>query len=579
MDTQKTAFLSALDTLTRDEGGLPFILGADANGIVNVKDLSSFPHFLIAGAAGTGKSTLAHSVLLSLIKTVSPDKLRLILCDTKYIEFCGYSREPHLLAPVVTDARRFLGVVNWATMETFRRLKLMGAAGVRSFELYNERMEVCDKLPHILLAFDDVSAVPDNVSIMDSLATIIQNGRAAGIHVMLVTQAPGDRRLSDIVKNLMPSRAVFNVFSDAEKRMLLGSIKKNVPLDVGEMLFFRAQSGVAQKLQCFQVTDRDIKTVVSDAIERYGASDQDCISEFCSPVIPELTVFELEVDEMLPAAVDVILETGQASVSMLQKRLKFGYARAARIVDEMEEKGIVGPFTGSKPRTILITKEQWQAQNGVETDSEDVEPESFDPEEVTPQADPVEGPENTPPVVIPCAEVIPDPQLTSEPIPNKKKWYQKVWDILSSRCSPQEAEVIKDDAFPTYQEINEGATVIATQAELSAFLKLHPLLEDFHTKVVGVTYCNDDGSSRQINLSHCRNGETVMLYSFLFHEAPEIAVISKHGQIGFLSADLAGLLNSKYGNNMLSHARISEVTGGANGLCYGCNLHVQIFKE
>lgn len=365
MDVPHSAFLDSLHSsvfTTTGEDSIPFIIGKGADGNVVIKDFSSLSHLLIAGATGTGKSTLAHGIILSLISKTSPDNLKILLCDTKVVEFGIYHDIPHLLGPSISDPVMIGHALAWVLAELNRRLHLINKANCRSIDTYNELCseEHAPKLPRILLAVDDIAKAIGSNSDWDILRQIAQNGRASGIHLLLITQTPGDKKLADIIRSSIPARAVFNVFSNTDEKLLLGAAKNAYLSDVGEIIFCVMPGRTKEKIYCYPIADSDISTAISEIKSRYIDFVSDPLIWGSKEPDSEPSDDEATGDEMLPVAVDVILETKQASVSILQRRLKLGYARAARIIDEMEERGIIGPFVGSSPRQILITKDQWE---------------------------------------------------------------------------------------------------------------------------------------------------------------------------------------------------------------------------
>lgn len=355
MCAQKTAFIEAVESesFAQAKEKFPFILGKDGEDALVVKDLCKTQHIVIVGATGTGKSTLAHSIILSLIDKTTPENLRFILCDTKLVEFDIYRDEPHLLIPPVNDPLKIREIISWVDTEISRRLKLFSDSSRSNISSFNDFMweNYKDPIPHIVLIIDDASTISEAKAENQILQKIAQVGRTVGIHLILITQTPRLSGISKLIRNYIPSRAVFNVFTSEEEKMLLGSEKNQFTTDVGEIVFYDVPARKKEIVRCFPISDYTANTIIEKSKEVFSQFSNNPISADND---------ELEGDEMLPAAVDVILETGQASVSMLQRRLKLGYARTARIVDEMEEKGIVGPFQGSKPRAILITNEQWQ---------------------------------------------------------------------------------------------------------------------------------------------------------------------------------------------------------------------------
>ena len=356
-------------------------LGKSIDGACVVGNIGKMPHLLIAGTTGSGKSVCMNSIIISLLYKAGPEDIKLIMVDPKMVELGIYNGIPHLLIPVVTDPKKAAGSLQWAVTEMLRRYKAMSDLGVRDLESYNSIVtaeEDGQKLPTIVVIIDELADLMMVAAkeVEDSICRIAQMGRAAGMHLIIATQRPSANVITGLMKANIPSRIAFSVASAMESRIILDTMGAEKLVGKGDMLYAPIGSGKPLRVQGCFVTDGEVEAVAEYVKEHYVADySQEVLEEIekkaqqtgkkpASVSEPEPSDEELEGDEMLPAAVDVILETGQASVSMLQRRLKLGYARAARIVDEMEEKGIVGPFQGSKPRAILITKEQWQAQKG-----------------------------------------------------------------------------------------------------------------------------------------------------------------------------------------------------------------------
>ena len=333
---------------------------------------------LIAGTTGSGKSVCMNSIIISLLYKASPDDVKLIMVDPKMVELGIYNGIPHLLIPVVTDPKKAAGSLQCAVSEMMRRYKAMSDAGVRDLESYNSIVEsqetVGKKLPQVVVIIDELAdlMLVAAKEVEESICRIAQMGRAAGIHLIIATQRPSADVITGLMKANIPSRIAFAVASAMESRIILDTQGAEKLVGKGDMLYAPIGNGKPKRVQGCFVSDTEVEAVASYVKTNFVTSyDQQVMEEIERKAVqtgnksaasdPEPNADELAGDEMLPAAVDVILETGQASVSMLQRRLKLGYARAARIVDEMEEKGIVGPFQGSKPRDILITKEQWAA--------------------------------------------------------------------------------------------------------------------------------------------------------------------------------------------------------------------------
>ena len=356
-----------------------FAVGKDIGGSCIVGNIAKMPHMLIAGTTGSGKSVCMNSIIISLLYKAGPEDVKLIMVDPKMVELANYNGIPHLMIPVVTDPKKAAGSLQWAVVEMMRRYKSMSDVGVRDLESYNSIIEAegeGEKLPQLVIIIDELAdlMLVAAKEVEDSICRIAQMGRAAGIHLVIATQRPSADVITGLMKANIPSRIAFSVASAMESRIILDTQGAEKLVGKGDMLFAPIGCGKPLRVQGCFVTDSEVEAVTGYVKNNFNADyDQQVLEEIerkaqqtgkkpSAVSDPEPNADELDGDEMLPAAVDVILETQQASVSMLQRRLKLGYARAARIVDEMEEKGIVGPFQGSKPRTILITKEQWEAR-------------------------------------------------------------------------------------------------------------------------------------------------------------------------------------------------------------------------
>lgn len=370
-----------------------FAVGKDIGGNSIVGNIAKLPHMLIAGTTGSGKSVCMNSIIISLLYKASPDEVKLIMVDPKMVELGIYNGIPHLLIPVVTDPKKAAGSLQWAVAEMMRRYKSMSDAGVRDIESYNSMIESQQmegkKLPQVVVIIDELAdlMLVAAKEVEESICRIAQMGRASGIHLVIATQRPSADVITGLMKANIPSRIAFAVASAMESRIILDTQGAEKLVGKGDMLYAPIGNGKPKRVQGCFVSDPEVEAVTSFVKANYVTSyDKEVMEEIerkasqtgtkSAASDPEPNADELDGDEMLPAAVDVILEIGQASVSMLQRRLKLGYARAARIVDEMEEKGIVGPYQGSKPRDILVTKEQWaqmRAGSNNQMSFEDVE--------------------------------------------------------------------------------------------------------------------------------------------------------------------------------------------------------------
>lgn len=384
---------------------LSFAVGKDIAGNAVVGDISKLPHLLIAGTTGSGKSVCMNSLILSLLFKSSPEEVRLIMIDPKMIELGVYNEIPHLLIPVVTDPKKAAGALQWAVVEMMKRYKLFSEIGARDLASYNAaiiKQEGGQTLPQIVVLIDELAdlmmiAAKD---VEESICRVAQMGRASGIHLVIATQRPSADVITGLMKGNIPSRIAFAVDSALNSRIILDATGAEKLIGKGDMLYSPIGSGKPSRVQGAFVTDEEREAVVNFVKERstaqYSANileeiernaEKDNKKEKEERV--EVSEADGEVDELFNSAVEAILEAKQASVSMLQRRLKLGYSRAARLVDQMEERGIVGPFEGSKPRQLLITKEQWDMmKNGGTQETIPMPEETFIPatyEDETPE--------------------------------------------------------------------------------------------------------------------------------------------------------------------------------------------------
>ena len=390
----------------RHKSSVAFSVGKDIGGNYIVGDCSKLPHMLIAGTTGSGKSVCINSLLISMLYKSTPEELRLIMVDPKMVELGIYNGIPHLLIPVVTDPKKAAGALQWAVTEMMKRYRLFAEAGVRELSSYNhwaEGQEGVDPLPKVVIVIDELAdlMLVAAKEVEESICRVAQMGRAAGMHLVIATQRPSADVITGLMKANIPSRIAFAVASSLESRIILDNTGAEKLVGKGDMLWFPLGSGKPLRVQGCFISDEEVAAVV-------GSVKENATPEYDDEVMAQIEQHAAETekkgkhsggaaagafpagegeedqDELFPAGVDVILELGQASVSLLQRRLKLGYARAARLMDQMEEKGIVGPSEGAKPRQILITKEQWvQMQSGepLAQDNPPVEEEilSFDP--------------------------------------------------------------------------------------------------------------------------------------------------------------------------------------------------------
>ena len=349
---------------------LSFAIGKDISGECVVGNIAKLPHMLIAGTTGSGKSVCLNSLLLSLLYKSTPEQVRLIMIDPKMVELGIYNGIPHLYVPVVTDPKKAAGALQWAVVEMLKRYRLFSEAGVRDLAGYNAHQKKlgAETMPQVVIVVDELADLMFVASkdVEESICRVAQMGRAAGMHLIIATQRPSADVITGLMKANIPSRIAFAVSSAMESRIILDAAGAEKLIGMGDMLYSPLGSGKPMRVQGAYVSDEEREDVI-DFIKRGSAPEySDDILEQIEKAAEEPAEAEApaatkqQFDELLPQAVDVIFETKQASVSMLQRRLKLGYSRAARLVDQMEQLGIVGPFEGSKPRQVLITKQQWQ---------------------------------------------------------------------------------------------------------------------------------------------------------------------------------------------------------------------------
>ena len=358
-----------------------FAVGKDIGGSCIVGNIAKLPHVLIAGTTGSGKSVCTNSLIVSLLYKSTPDEVRFIMVDPKMVELAPYNGIPHLLIPVVTDPKKAAGALQWAVFEMMKRYKIFSEHGVKDLAGFNAlaaspsgEAEGLKKMPTVVVVIDELAdlMLVAAKEVEESICRVAQMGRAAGMHLVIATQRPSADVITGLMKANIPSRIAFAVASSLESRIILDTTGAEKLVGKGDMLYFPLGDSKPTRVQGCFISPEEIERVVAfvknsgevhydqtvmDKIEEALKKDDKGGTSAASAAPAEAGGEE---DELLAAAVEVILETGQASVSMLQRRLKLGYSRAARLVDQMEERGIVGPFEGSKPRQMLITREQWQ---------------------------------------------------------------------------------------------------------------------------------------------------------------------------------------------------------------------------
>ena len=347
-------------------------LGKDIAGVAQVADLCKMPHLLIAGSTGSGKSVCVNSIIMSLLFRSSPEDVKLMLIDPKVVELAEYNGIPHLLMPVITEPRKAAGALGSAVQEMERRYHLFAENNVRDIKSFNKLAAAdpsLEKMPYIAIIIDELADLMMVVGkdVEDSICRIAQKARAAGMHLIVATQRPSVDVITGLIKANIPSRIAFAVSSQVDSRTILDGAGAEKLLGQGDMLFMPVGAPKPVRIQGTFVRDEEISRVL-DFIKKSATVqyDEAMIEAMEKHAIQDGkkgssadTDEESGSDPMLKQAVEVVIDAGQASTSLLQRRCKLGYARAARIMDEMEQKGIIGPYEGAKPRAVLISRQQW----------------------------------------------------------------------------------------------------------------------------------------------------------------------------------------------------------------------------
>ena len=364
-------------TFTEHKSPVAFAVGKDIGGSCIVGDIGKLPHVLIAGTTGSGKSVCTNSLIVSILYKSTPEEVRFIMVDPKMVELAPYNGIPHLLIPVVTDPKKAAGALQWAVFEMMKRYKLFSEHGVKDLAGYNalaRQDEELKTMPTVVVVIDELAdlMLVAAKEVEESICRVAQMARAAGMHLVIATQRPSSDVITGLMKANIPSRIAFAVASSLESRIILDTTGAEKLVGKGDMLYAPLGAGKPTRVQGCFITPEEIERVVgfvkTTGEAEYSREVMDKIEQAVKEkekggggkTSAEPAEAQEDGDELLPAAVEVVLETGQASVSMLQRRLKLGYSRAARLVDQMEERGIVGPFEGSKPRQLLIDKAKWQ---------------------------------------------------------------------------------------------------------------------------------------------------------------------------------------------------------------------------
>lgn len=351
---------------------LAFAVGKDIAGNIIIGDVAKMPHMIIAGTTGSGKSVCTNSIIMSILYRATPEEVKLILIDPKMVEFTTYNGIPHLLIPVVTDPRQAAGALNWGVQEMLRRYKLFADNNVRDLGGYNEMAAAknIEKLPQIVIAIDEFSDLMMAASkeVEDAVCRLAQMARAAGMHLIIATQRPTTDVITGLIKANIPSRIALTVQSQVDSRTILDTQGAEKLLGYGDMLYY--PNGMQKPLRvqgCFCST-KEVESIVgfikNESDSEYNSEIIEAVEQSMPAEKGERTSDSAEPvgdgdDILIEKAIDIVVEMGQASTSSLQRKLKLGYARAARIIDELENMGVVGPYEGAKPRKVLMSKQQW----------------------------------------------------------------------------------------------------------------------------------------------------------------------------------------------------------------------------
>ena len=353
---------------------LTMALGKDIAGTAQVADLCKMPHLLIAGSTGSGKSVCVNSIIISFLFRSGPEDVKLILIDPKVVELAEYNGIPHLLMPVVTEPRKAAGALGASVAEMERRYKLFAENNVRDIKSYNklaEQYPALEHLPYIAIVIDELAdlMMVAGKEVEDYICRIAQKARAAGIHLIIATQRPSVDVITGLIKANVPSRIAFAVSSQIDSRTILDSGGAEKLLGNGDMLFLPVGAAKPTRIQGTYVTDEEISAVLNFIKATSQVQyDEEMIAEMERRAVAEKGKDSGDDDgdagsardPMFEQAVECVIDAGQASTSLLQRRCKLGYARAARIMDQMEQEGVIGPYEGAKPRAVLITRAQWQ---------------------------------------------------------------------------------------------------------------------------------------------------------------------------------------------------------------------------
>ena len=373
-DVVKLRDILESDAFQNAKSQLAFAVGKDIAGNAIIGDIAKMPHLIIAGATGSGKSVCTNSIIMSILFHATPEQVRLILIDPKIVEFRVYEDIPHLLIPVVTDPKKAAGALNWAVQEMEHRYQTFADNGVRDLADYNKKIQSQpdgQTLPQIVIAIDELAdlMMVAKGDVEDAICRLAQKARAAGMHLVIATQRPSVDVVTGLIKANIPSRIAFAVSSQVDSRTILDQVGAEKLLGKGDMLFFPTGAPKPVRIQGAFISDKEVEKLVNFVKANGETTYRDDITEYIEKAnttdkeIDEGALDDDETDPLLNDAIETVIETGQASTSYIQRKFKVGYARAGRIIDQMEERGIISGYQGSKPREVLMTKERWAELN------------------------------------------------------------------------------------------------------------------------------------------------------------------------------------------------------------------------
>ncbi len=350
-----------------------FALGKDISGKPIITDISKMPHVLIAGTTGSGKSVCINSLITSIIYKADPNEVKFIMIDPKVVELKVYNGIPHLLIPVVTDARKAAGALNWAVQEMTKRYKMFADNNVRDLKGYNELAELQGekKLEQIVIIVDELAdlmmVAPRDVE--DAICRLAQMARAAGMHLVIATQSPRADIITGLIKTNIPSRIAFAVQSQLDSRIIMDIGGAEKLLGKGDMLFLPMGASKPTRIQGAFISDGEVEKIIDFVKQEDIRYDEDVMEKIENGVSAEKEESAGDADEFLPKAIEIVVEAGQASASLLQRRLSVGYSRAGRLIDQLEARGIIGPHEGAKPRQVLISRAEYAEMMMQNTDN------------------------------------------------------------------------------------------------------------------------------------------------------------------------------------------------------------------